>query len=395
MSDSVPPGNEPFGEIPFLGEIMKMMQGQGGLSNDAPRQLAHSIANEGKTEGNVDPADRMAVEQLVRVAELQVASATDLDLEKAGPLKVEVVNRSQWADRTIDDYRPLFDTLSDSLSPDLAAPEDLPDDDPMSAMLQGLSKMLAPMMSSMTTGTMVGNLARRALGGYDLPVPRPAEKSLLIALPNVDEFGSEWSLDRDDLRLWVCLHEVTHHAVMAVPHVRKRLTDLLSQHAAGFSPNPQAIEDQLGDSDLFRGPDALTDLQSIMGDPDTVLGAVRSSEQDALQPDLTALVAAITGFVDHVMDAIGEKLIGSYPMLTEALRRRRVQADSADRFVERILGLELDRAQYERGTAFAAGVVERSGEAGLSRLFADPENLPTPNEIDAPGLWLARIDLAV
>ena len=372
-----------------------MMQGQGGLSNDAPRQLAHSIANEGKTEGNVDPADRMAVEQLVRVAELQVASATDLDLEKAGPLKVEVVNRSQWADRTIDDYRPLFDTLSDSLSPDLAAPEDLPDDDPMSAMLQGLSKMLAPMMSSMTTGTMVGNLARRALGGYDLPVPRPAEKSLLIALPNVDEFGSEWSLDRDDLRLWVCLHEVTHHAVMAVPHVRKRLTDLLSQHAAGFSPNPQAIEDQLGDSDLFRGPDALTDLQSIMGDPDTVLGAVRSSEQDALQPDLTALVAAITGFVDHVMDAIGEKLIGSYPMLTEALRRRRVQADSADRFVERILGLELDRAQYERGTAFAAGVVERSGEAGLSRLFAEPENLPTPNEIDAPGLWLARIDLSV
>ncbi len=395
MSDPVPPGNDPFGKIPFLGEIMKMMQGQGGPSRDAPRQIAYSIANQGQTEGNVDPTDRMAVEQLVRVAELQVASTTGLDLARSGPVKVEVVNRSQWADRTIDDYRPLFDALSESLSPDLDQVDDLRTDDPMTSMLAGLSKMLAPMMSSMTAGTMVGNLARRTLGGYDLPVPRPVDKPLLIALPNVDEFGTEWSLERDDLRLWVCLHEVTHHAVMGVPHVRQRMTELLSRHAAGFSSNPESIEDKLGGFNLTGGPDALAELQSLMGDPDTILGAVRSPEQDALQPDLTALVATITGFVDHVMDTIGDKLIGSYPMLTEALRRRRVQADKADRFVEKILGLELDRAQYERGSAFASGVVERAGEAGLARLFAEPSNLPTPNEVDAPGLWLARIDLAV
>jgi uncharacterized protein (DUF2342 family) len=30
---------------------------------------------------------------------------------------------------------------------------------------------------------------------------------------------------------------------------------------------------------------------------------------------------------------------------------------------------------------------------GLSRLLEDPELLPTPNELDAPGLWLARIEL--
>ncbi|MFT5203212.1 MAG: hypothetical protein ACI9C1_002609, partial [Candidatus Aldehydirespiratoraceae bacterium] len=63
------------------------------------------------------------------------------------------------------------------------------------------------------------------------------------------------------------------------------------------------------------------------------------------------------------------------------------------RFVERILGLELDRRQYDRGTAFVGGIVERAGNDGLNRLFAEPGNLPTPNEIDAPGLWLARIDL--
>ena len=93
------------------------------------------------------------------------------------------------------------------------------------------------------------------------------------------------------------------------------------------------------------------------------------------------------------MDSIGENLIGSYGMVTEALRRRRVEADASDRFVERILGLELDAEQYDRGTAFADGVVERAGAEGLRRLFDDPSHLPTPNEVDAPGLWLARIDL--
>jgi len=40
-----------------------------------------------------------------------------------------------------------------------------------------------------------------------------------------------------------------------------------------------------------------------------------------------------------------------------------------------------------------AGVVERAGEAGLSRLWHSDRELPTPAEIDAPGLWLERIDI--
>jgi uncharacterized protein (DUF2342 family) len=30
---------------------------------------------------------------------------------------------------------------------------------------------------------------------------------------------------------------------------------------------------------------------------------------------------------------------------------------------------------------------------GLDRLWADEAMVPTPAELDAPGLWLARIDL--
>ena len=40
-----------------------------------------------------------------------------------------------------------------------------------------------------------------------------------------------------------------------------------------------------------------------------------------------------------------------------------------------------------------AGVVERGGDDQLARLWDSERELPTPAEVDAPGLWMARIDL--
>jgi len=80
-------------------------------------------------------------------------------------------------------------------------------------------------------------------------------------------------------------------------------------------------------------------------------------------------------------------------MMTEALRRRRVETGEAERFVEKILGLNLTQEQVDRGVSFIGGVVERAGSKGLDRLWGNESNLPTPSEVDAPGLWLARLDL--
>jgi len=47
----------------------------------------------------------------------------------------------------------------------------------------------------------------------------------------------------------------------------------------------------------------------------------------------------------------------------------------------------------DRGVAFVEGVIEREGEAGLARLWTSARALPTPAEVDAPGLWLARLEV--
>ena len=382
-----------LGDMPVIGDLMRALQGASPGSSHA-REVGRAIASGGSSEPNIDPTDRIALEQLVRVAELQVSNATGLQPSRGAPLRVEVVNRVGWSDRTVADYGELFSALGESIAAGPDPDSDDPGADPMTAMLAGISRMIGPAMLSLTTGAMVGRLAQHALGGYVLPVPRPTGSPMLIALPNVDDFGRQWSLDVDDLRLWVCLHEAVYHAVFGVEHVRDAVNDLLLRHASSFETNPRRLEELLDGFDpLSGGPEALAALQQELGSPDALLGAVRSEAQEALLPQTTALVAAITGYVDHTMDHIGAQLIGSYSRLAEALRRHRVEASESDRFVERLLGLELDQDQYERGAAFAAGVVERVGPEGLRRLFTDPANLPTPAEVDAAGLWLARIDL--
>ena len=381
--------------------------GGGTGGSDPARQIAMAVASEGGSEPNVDPVVRIGYESLLRVAELQIADRTGLQVAHAAALHLRPVTRTAWASESVDAYRPYLTRMSHIPGDvpgdpgDPGGPSDMgsgphldpsdQDADPSTAWLSGLLAAMAPMMAGITTGTMVGRLALRSLGTYDLPIPRDGDE-LLIVVPNVEAFATDWSLPAEDLRLWICLHEVAHHAVLGVPHLRTVLTDLLTRHAGAFRNDPSALRDRLGDIDLTGGPEALVRLQESL-DPEMVLGAVRSPEQEALLPRLEALVAVVIGYVDHVMDDIGSTLIGSYRQVTEAVRRRRVGTGEADRFVERILGLDLTQEQVDRGAAFVDGVVERSGGEGLARLWADERNLPTPAEVDAPGLWLARIDL--
>ena len=64
-----------------------------------------------------------------------------------------------------------------------------------------------------------------------------------------------------------------------------------------------------------------------------------------------------------------------------------------ERVAESLFGLHLDQEDVDRGAAFVQGVLGRSGELDLARLWLDEEHLPTPAEVEAPGLWLARINL--
>ncbi len=392
-------GDDPNPGFGLFGDLAKMLQGQGGFQWEQARAMALQLATDGTSESNPDPLLRIKLEQLARVAELHVGQVTGLSTSVTGrPVTVVPVTRAQWVHGSTDAYRPLFEKLAAALAAQASAPADPADAlgdasaDPMSAFLEKLVGAAAPMLLSLMAGSLLGHLARRSFGQYDLPIPRPANDELVLVAVNLAEFGEAWSLERDDLLLWVCINEITHHAVLGLPHVRSVLDGLLAEYAAGFTTSGGGLDERLGELSLDE-PDSMVELQQRFSDPEVLLGAIMSDAQRHLLPRLEALVAVIVGYVDWVMDTVGSSLIGGYTQLTEALRRRRVEADASDRFVEQLLGLQLTQAAYERGTTFIAGVVERAGTEGLERLWSGEAVLPTPAEVDAPGLWLARIDL--
>jgi putative hydrolase len=261
--------------------------------------------------------------------------------------------------------------------------------DPMAQLFGNLPQVLGPFLFGMQAGTMVGQLGFRAMGLYDLPMPRPARDELVLVPATIDAFASDWSLAPDDVRLWVCLRETANNAVLGRPHVRSRLDRLIGEYVSAFQPNPQSLEERLTGFD----PTDLASLQEALGDPETLLGELQNDTQRRLQVPLRSLLAVVVGYVDHIMDNVGRRLIGSYIPLTEALRRRRLEESSGTRILGQLFGVALDESSYERGQDFVRGIVERAGDEGLSRLWRSERELPTPAELDAPGLWLARIDL--
>jgi putative hydrolase len=380
-----PPGGNPFEGFPLFGDLARMFASQGPVNWDVARQMALWIATEGKPQGNVEPVERIRLEELARVADMHVSNASGMSTSVAGGiLSVLPVTRGDWALHSLESYRPVLEQLATALSQ-----HETVEADPATDLLGNLGKLLGPVLLGLQSGVMLGHLARHSFGQYDLPLPRRPADQLLVIPANIDAFATGWGLEPDDLRMLVCLSEITIHAVLGRPHVRARLMTLLQDYVSRFTVDPDAVESSFGEIDLTDA----TAIQNILGQPETLLGAVQSPEQDQVRERIEILLTAVVGYVDHLVETVGRPLIGSYDRLMEAIRRRRAEATDGERFAARLLGLELGRSQYERGAAFVRGVVERAGEEGLQRLWLSEREVPTAAELDAPGLWLARIDL--
>jgi putative hydrolase len=388
----------PFAGMPLFGDLSRALSGQGPLNWDAARQFALLAAGGGDVAGmmtgggtptataNIDPSVRIKYAELAAIARLHVADVMQLSVAEIDP---EVATPEQWAAQTLDAYRPLFNDLATSLG-QVDTDADAASADPMAQMMAGLSKMMAPAMMGMSVGSMVGGLARRAFGVYDLPIPR-ATPALVVVPPTIDAFATEWEISLDEMRLWVISHELAGHTLFSIPHVADHLRSLVQRHVGAFKPDASAVTDKLAGMDMDQS-DPMAAMQAAFGDPEVLLGAVRSDEQLAMEPQLDAAVAVTIGVIDWVVDAVAVRVIGGNALqIAEAVRRRRADASPDDLFVERLLGIRLGADQTARGKAFVQGVVDRAGENGLSPLFNDVDSMPTPSEIEAPGLWLARV----
>lgn len=398
MSDPSPFSGGPLGDL--LRNLARLLTAQGPLNWDVARQLAAWTATEGRNEPNPDPLARLKMEELLRVADMHVAEATGMATSRRGWLSVATVTRTEWASRTLQSWRPVLLQLASSLNSGAVpgsqvegpALDDEPpvggQDNPMDQLLGNLPQVIGPLVLGAQAGAMVGHLASRAMGQYDMPMPAPSADELMAVTEAIDGFAQEWGLAADDVRMYVCLRDVTHHALLIRPHVAKVLEDHLIAYANAFHVPMDVIEQRLGNLD----PNDLMSFQESLGDPEALFGEIQSDEQRRLLVPFRAFLAALSGYTDFILDKVGQRLVGSYPLISEAFRRRRLEDGPGQRVLGKLLGIELDQETVDRGHAFVSGVVERAGEEGLAGLWVSAASLPTPAEVDAPGLWLARTE---
>lgn len=388
--DDFPP--LPFGGLPFFNDMMRAMSQQGPLNWDLAQQFAQLGAVGETSDPEPGASTRLEYNALADIADMHVRQVAGMaDLSPAVRPEILTTTRARWAHRTLSDLRPLFTDLATALSK-----RDTPEqesEDPFAAMLNNLSTVMAPAMMGMSIGSMVGALAAHALGQYELPLARIDTREILVVSSSVDSFAHDWDIAQDDLRMWVLIHELASHAILASPSVVEGLMALVRRHVSAFRPDPQAVMESVGELNLDDA-DAMNNIQKIFSDPMVLMGAMRTPEQESLAPILDAQLAAVSAYIDYIVDTVGARLLGAQASIAEAVRRRRVEYGTDAVLIERLLGISTTRAQQTRGRAFIQGVLERSDAETLTKLVQSPANLPTPNEMDAPGLWLARLEIS-
>jgi putative hydrolase len=396
MFGSNDPDN-PMGGL--LGDLMKVIgsgPGSGDSWFEAARTLAFGVATDGGEDENPDPLVRIAFEELARVAEMHVADATGINPTSGGGVSFEAVGPGQWSFRVLDAYRPVLKSMVEAQQQGAAAVPsslDLSELDPdspggLSGLLGQFALTLGPVFLGMQFGSAAGHLARRAFGQYALPLPWPESSTLLLVPGNVARFAEDWSLPLQEVQLWVCLRELTMHAVLTRPGVRKSLMTLLGDASAHAAAAQRSIVERLGE-----GLGDQVSLEEALGDPEALLSDLISPEQHNISAALTAQTTALCAYVDHVTAGIAESLTSSPSALREAWYRYRIEEGKGEQAFAGLFGLNVGQEEVDRGRAFVTGVLERADESALTRLWSDELDLPTPAEVDAPGLWLARIGL--
>ena len=375
---------EAFKDAPLFRELQRVMSSTSGPVNwELARQVGVANAVEAGPDLEPTEGDLRMVEEAVRVAELQVGRFTGL----AAPTdvaQVRAVRRAGWVNANTESLKTLLEPAARRLTDAIerSAGEQLP---PEMAQLSGFLRQLSPLLLGTQVGQVLGMLAQRVLGQYDIAVPRSGPGQLLFVVPNLVAFERDWSLDPREFRTFVALHEVTHRFEFAQGWAGDRFQELLDDYLSTLKLDVEGMQARLGSLDP-ADPEA---LRRLAESDEGLFWADLDDEQRLKLGRIQAFMAAAEGYGDHVMQALGAELLGTYGRIDEAMKRYR-EGEHGDPVFERLLGVDMKREQYRKGRAFCEVVVEQTDEATLARMWGSADAMPSLPELEEPRLWLAR-----
>ena len=334
------------------------------------RQVARFAAG-----SDAGPAPSVDLPALTREMEPHVSAYTQL--EPAAPLPAaEVLSRVDWADMNLDALARMLDPVGERLEGRMA----------FAGPLAGALRIGARATLAAEAGLVIGYVSQRVLGQYELALLQPdAPPRLVFVGPNLGRAVRNLGVDDDSFYGWIVIHELTHaFQFQGVPWLRDHLGELIRRYLA--TVDVRISSGAAGGLPSLPQPAKLVEAFREGG----LAALVQTGEQRRLMGEMQSLMAVIEGYAEHVMDALGEKLLPAYGGLREAMDRRRRSRSAPERILERFLGLDFKLRQYELGKSFCDSVAGQAGVEALNEVWKGPEALPTPAELHDPAAWLRR-----
>lgn len=243
-------------------------------------------------------------------------------------------------------------------------------------------------------GVLLGYLARRVLGQYDLTLlgrePLETTGKLYFVQPNIVNTERALGVPGSQFRLWLALHETTHaFEFEAYPWVREHMNSMIQEYFTFLTKDIEYLKRGLS------GVRALWDRAQQRGDADTSwIELVMSPEQRRLFSRMQAMMAVIEGYSNYIMNGVGRDLMPDYDLIHQRFENRQKNRSSSEQLFVRLTGLDLKLEQYRLGETFLNTVVDLKDRAFVQRVWQGPEMLPDLSELRNPTAWIARVELS-
>ncbi|MCF6523467.1 zinc-dependent metalloprotease [Streptomyces sp. JJ36] len=364
----------------------QMLSYEGGpvnwdMAKDIARQTVAQGGPEGSKDTSVGPAERAAVEEAVRLADLWLDGATSLP---SGSGSAVAWSRAEWVEATLPVWKDLVDPVAERVG--AAMGDVLPEEmQAMAGPLLGMMRSMGGAMFGTQIGQALGVLAGEVVGSTDVGLPLgPAGKAALLPV-NVEAFGRGLGVPQEEVRLYLALREAAHQRLFAhVPWLRSHLFGAVEGYARGIKVDTAKLEDVVGQLDPQRPEELQEALQQGMFQPED------TPEQKAALARLETALALVEGWVDAVVHTAAEPHLPSAGALRETLRRRRASGGPAEQTFATLIGLELRPRRLRDAARLWASLTDARGVEGRDGLWAHPDMLPTAGDLDDPDGFVHR-----
>jgi coenzyme F420 biosynthesis associated uncharacterized protein len=320
----------------------------------------------------------LGVDLVGRTRDLEGEVVSYTGLEPATPVpEAELFSRRQWAAMNLDSLSHLLQPVAGRMDErfEFAGP------------LAGALRMGAGATLAAEAGLVIGYVSHRVLGQYELGLLQPeVTPRLVFVAPNLERAARDLDVDRDSFFDWIALHELTHvFQFQGVPWLRDHFASLVRSYLE--TVEVRIDRGAAGGVPLLPQPAKLVEAFREGG----LAALVQTRTQRDIMGRIQAMMSVIEGYSEHVMDALGEKVLPGYAGLRDAMERRRRSRSAPERVLERLLGLDFKMRQYEVGKRFCDAVAAEGGMDVLNRVWDSAEALPTLGELSRPAAWLERV----